>query len=74
MCGIDRGGMSETQNTKMSLILKLNEIMNNASHGIKYFINKERCHEDKEYMINVIVSLLNFNIKELNDIMKEVKE
>ena len=66
--------MCDKKNTKTSLILKLNEIMNNASHGIKYFIKKERCHEDKEDMIDIIVSLLNFNIKELNDIMKQVVE
>ena len=55
----------------MPSLLKLNEIIDNANNGIKYELKDRKLSSTKEPMINIIVSLLNHNIRELNEIMEE---
>ncbi len=54
------------------LIMKLSEMIDNATNGIKYELANHK-HEGVP-MIDVIVSLLNHNIRELNDIMSGEEE
>jgi len=51
------------------LVLKLQEIIEHATSGIKYEITNRRLR-DEEPMINIIVSLLNYNIEELKEILE----
>ncbi len=50
------------------MLLKLVEIQKHAADAIRWALNDTRCSTDNALMLPVAISLLNFNIRELNEI------
>ena len=63
--------MAGVQDMRREVVLKLNEMIDTASNGIKWVIEDRRLSSTEEPMIDIVVGLLNHNIRELNEIMEE---